>query len=381
MSDVFDLPPASPPQYHDRSSTAGIMWTVTACLLPAAAWGAFVFGARALVVLGLSVAAAILAEGAASRLAGRRTLQDGSAVLAGLLIGMSMPPSVPLFIPVTAAAFAMLVVKWSFGGLGTNWMNPALAGRVFVFFSWSGSMTGWTMPRAFAGTDGVSGATPRGIVKAAQNGLTGNGTGPLALLRQEGYPISTMDTGVTEWLNSYLLGPLGINLPDGYVDLFVGNVSGSIGEVSAVLLLLGTIVLFARGIVRWQVPAVYFATFAVLTRIFGGLAYGQGFFSGDVLFATLTGGFILVLFFMATDPVTSPVTRKGMMLYGAGAGLLTFLLRTYGQFPESVALAVILMNILVPVIDRSSQPRRFGAGGRSASRGAARAGKEGRRGT
>ena len=348
------LAASQPPQYHDRSSTAAIMWTVTLCLLPAAGWGVYVFGVRALVVLVTSILAAVVCEGVAAKLLGRTTLSDGSAVLTGLLIGMSMSAAVPLFIPVVASSFAMLVVKWTFGGLGANWMNPALAGRVFVFFSWTGSMTNWVFPRTLPAVDGLSGATPLGLVKAAR-GVIPIGE-PLSVLRQVGYPVSDLDAGVTGWLNTRVLDSFGVNLPGGYVDLFVGNTGGSIGEISALLLLLGTVVLFSRRIITWQIPFAFFFSFAILTRAFG----GDGLWSGDVLFAVFTGGFILAVFFMATDTVTSPLTSVGMLIYGAGAGLLTFVLRAYGQFPESAALAIILMNIAVPLIDRWTQPRRFG---------------------
>ncbi len=344
------------------------MWTVVACLIPAALWGVYVFGLRALLVLAVAVASAVVAEALAARALGRRTLGDGSAVVTGLLVGMTMPPAVPIAIPIVASAFAMLVVKWTFGGLGANWMNPALAGRVFVFFSWTGAMTRWTMPKTLPAPDGFSAATPLGIVKAAQNGGR-TGTAPLELLREAGYPISGTDASVTEWLNAHILGSLGINLPEGYVDLFVGNVSGSIGEVSALLLLAGTIVLFARRVVRRHIPVAFFGTFALFTRVFGGVATGQGFFAGDVLFAALTGGLVLALFYMATDTVTTPLTRGGMLVYGAGVGFLTFLLRTFGRFPEAAALAIILMNVMVPLIDRWTQPRRFGLSGREALRG------------
>ncbi len=341
------------------------MWAVTFCLLPAAAWGVYVFGQRALAVLVVSILSAVLAEALGARLLGRRTLRDGSAVLAGLLIGMTMPPTVPYFIPAAASGFAMLVVKWSFGGLGSNWMNPALAGRVFVFFSWTGHMSTWMLPRTLGGADAVTTATPLGLVKAAERAGAAADT-PMAILRDAGYPVSGFDVGATSWLNTRVLGPLGINLPDGYVDLFVGNVGGSIGEVSTLLLLVGTIVLFSRRIVTWQIPTAYFLSFAAFTRVFGGVAAGQEFLTGDVLFSVLTGGFVLAVFFMATDTVTSPLTGNGMLVYGAGAGFLTFLLRTYGQFPESAALAIILMNVFVPLINRATGPRRFGhPGGRS----------------
>lgn len=355
---------SNPPQYHDRATTARIMWTVTCALLPAAAWGVYVFGWGAFVVLATSIAAAAVSEAVAAALAGRMTLRDGSAVLTGLLIGMAMPPGVPLFIPAVAAVFAMLVVKWSFGGLGTNWMNPALAARVFVFFSWTGHMTRWILPRtlvpAAGAVDGATAATPLGVVQEGARATVGATGGPLALLREAGYPVTGFDATATEWLNAHVLGPLGINLPSGYVDLFVGNVAGSIGEVSALLLLAGTIVLFASRIIAWEIPAAYFATFAVFTRVFGGLVHGQALFAGDVLFSVVSGGLVLTVFYLATDPVTSPMTRTGMLIYGAGAGCLTFLLRAYGRFPEAAALAVILMNVLVPIIDRHTQPRRFG---------------------
>ncbi|MFW6293258.1 MAG: RnfABCDGE type electron transport complex subunit D, partial [Spirochaetota bacterium] len=164
---------------------------MTFCLLPAAAWGVYVFGHRALAVLAVSILSAVLAEAVGAHLLGRRTLRDGSAVLAGLLIGMSMPPTVPYFIPAAASGFAMLVVKWSFGGLGSNWMNPALAGRVFVFFSWTGHMSTWTLPRTLAagGSDAMTSATPLGLVKAAERAGSATGS-PMAMLREAGYPVS-----------------------------------------------------------------------------------------------------------------------------------------------------------------------------------------------
>ena len=231
MSDHKFVPsPSRPPQYHDSSSTAGIMWTVTFCLLPAAGWGVYVFGMPALLVLAASVLSAMLCETVAARIARRSTLGDGSAVLGGLLVGMTMPPAVPLFVPIVASAFGMLVVKWSFGGLGGNWMNPALAGRVFVAFSWPASMASWIMPRTLPAPDGWTAATPLEIVRAARPGAS---DGPLALLRNAGYPISELDAGMTGWLNAYVLGPIGVNLPSGYVDLIVGNLPGSIGGGSA----------------------------------------------------------------------------------------------------------------------------------------------------
>lgn len=336
------------------------MWTVNACLLPAAAWGVYVFGVQALWALIASILAAVVTEYLMGRLTGRFTLLDGSAALTGLLVGMNMPPAVPLYIPVIGSVFAIAVVKWTFGGLGANWMNPALAGRVFVFFSWTREMTTWSMPHTLATVDATSTATVLGAVKtgiASTEGATG---GPLALLREMGYPHSAMDGTVSRWLNMNLLEPIGITLPEGYVDMFVGSIPGSIGEVSALLLLLGSVYLFATKIISWEIPASYFGVFAVLTWVFGGVPHGSGFFTGDILFHALAGGLMLGIFYMATDMVTSPMQPAGMLIYGAGAGFLTFLIRTYGSFPEGVSLAIILMNIVVPLINRATKPRRFG---------------------
>lgn len=359
---------ASSPQYHDRYSTARIMWTVSACLLPAVVWGVYVFGLRALWVVLASIAAAVLSEYLVGFPFKRFTLADGSAVLTGLLIGMNMPPAVPVYVPVIASVFAIVVVKWTFGGLGSNWMNPALAGRVFVFFSWTGHMTNWTMPRTLPVPDGFASATYLGVVKTGVTESAGATGGPLALLRDAGFPNSRMDVAVTDWLNSAILQPLGIDLPYGYVDPFVGNIPGSIGEISALLLMLGAVVLFAKKIITWEVPATYFLSFSLLTWVFGGTIHGQGAFSGDVLFHVLSGGFMLAVFFMATDMVTSPVTRRGLLIYGAGVGFLTFLIRTFGSFPEGASLAIILMNVFVPLINRLTKPVRFGVPRREEAR-------------
>jgi electron transport complex protein RnfD len=350
----------SSPQYHDRYSTSRIMWTVSACLVPASVWGVYVFGVRALVVLLVSIAASVAAEYVVGLVFKRFTITDGSAALTGLLIGMNMPPAVPVYIPIMASVFAIVVVKWTFGGLGSNWMNPALAGRVFVFFSWTGPMTTWTLPRTLAAVDSVSSATYLGVVKTGLAGSSGPTGGPLAILEQAGFPRSATDLSVTAWINANILNPIGIELPGGYVDPFLGNIPGCIGEVSAALLLLGSIYLFARKIITWEIPAAYFFSFGLLTWIFGGIAHGSGPWTGNVLFHVFAGGFMLGVFYMATDMVTSPMTRAGMLIYGAGAGLLTFVIRTYGSFPEGVSLAIILMNIFVPLINRYTQPRRFG---------------------
>jgi H+/Na+-translocating ferredoxin:NAD+ oxidoreductase subunit D len=233
-------------------------------------------------------------------------------------------------------------------------MNPALAGRVFVFFSWTGEMTSWPVPRAM-GLDAVTMATPLGSIKAGLLEMTEPVAGPMALLREVGFPLSSLDLKLTGALKGILPG-----IQPGYFDLFLGTIPGCIGEASALLLLAGGIYLMLKKIVNWETVAAYAGSFILLIFLFGGLPYGAGLFSGNVLFHLLSGGFMLGLLFMATDMVSSPLTGKGMLIYGAGIGFLTFLIRIYGSFPEGVSLAIILMNIFVPFIDRYTQPKLFG---------------------
>ena len=345
------------PQIHHPDSTSRIMWTVVAVLLPAGLWGVYVFGVQVLAVLAVSVAASVVSELAMARALKRDvSIRDGSAVLTGLLIGYNLPPGIPYYIPILASVFAIVIVKWTFGGLGHNWMNPALAGRVFVFFSWTGPMTAWTMPSTMDAADTVSGASVLGYIKTGLIDYTGGERGPMEFLAANGYPYSSFDANVTSWFESLL----GTDIHNGYVDLFFGNVPGCIGEISAFLLILGAVYLFMRKIITWETPVSYTLSFIVLVWIFGGLRFNAGFFSGNVLFHLFSGGLVLGVLYMATDMVTSPLTRKGMIIFGVGAGFLTFLIRFYGSFPEGVSLAIILMNIFVPMINRYTQPKRFG---------------------
>jgi electron transport complex protein RnfD len=351
-----ELSIAVSPHLHAGTSTTGIMLSVAAALLPAGIWGVYVFGMPALAVLLASVAASLVAEAIIGGLLGRFTLTDGSALVTGLLVGYNMPPAVPLYIPAIASVFAIAVVKWTFGGLGRNWMNPALAGRVFVMFSWTGPMTTWLVPRT-AAADAVTGPSPLGFLKSGLLDFQGQAAGPLQFLADRGYSFSRLDAAVTGWLNQ----ALGLSLPQGYLDLFLGNIPGCIGEVSALLLLAGVAALLARKIITWEVPAAYLGSFGLLVWVFGGTRLGTGLLTGDVIFHLLAGGLMLGALYMATDMVTSPLTRRGMVIFGAGAGFFTFLIRFYGGLPEGVSLAIILMNMFVPLIDRYTRPVKFGA--------------------
>ena len=345
------------PQIHKPISTAAVMWAVSACLLPAAVWGIYSFGLRSLAVILVTIAASVVTELVLGLVTKRFTILDGSAVLTGLLIAFNLPPGIPLYIPVVASVFAIGVVKWTFGGLGSNWMNPALAGRVFVAFSWTGPMTSWTLPRNVV--DAVSSATPLSAVKSGLFTYSGSAGGPMQFLAETGYAHSAFDGKVTGLLQR-ILGPIGATIEPGYGDLFFGNIPGCIGEVSAFLLLLGTIYLFARKIITWHVPVSYLATFGILIWIFGGSRFGSGGFSGNVVFHLFSGGLILGAFYMATDMVTTPLTAKGLLIFGIGCGFFTFLIRLFGSFPEGVSLAIILMNVFVPLINKYTGPKRFG---------------------
>ncbi len=358
MSDTLNPLVKTSPQIHGPDSTSKIMWTVSLCLVPAGIWGVYIFGYHSLFVLLASVLAALAGEFIIAQLQGKFTLSDGSAFLTGLLIGYNMPPGIPVYIPVIASLFAIAVVKWSFGGLGANWMNPALAGRVFVFFSWTSPMATWTLPKTLVGIDAVTGPSPLGFLKTGLIDYSGSAKGPIEFLRSRNYPVTAIDGRVTEWLNAHLFS--GREIGGGYIDLFLGNIPGCIGEVSALLLLAGTVFLFIKKIISWEIPAAYLFTFGILTWIFGGIKFGAGFFNGDFMFHFLAGGLILGVFYMATDMVTSPLTPKGMLIFGFGAGFLTFLIRLYGSFPEGVSLAILLMNIFVPLINRVTGPVRFG---------------------
>jgi electron transport complex protein RnfD len=338
------------PHLHEGSSTAKIMISVILCLLPAGVWGVFLFGLYSLYVILVSIAACVLTEFILARLLGRFTLNDWSAVLTGLLIGYNMPPSVPIYLPVIASVFAIGVVKMAFGGLGRNWMNPALAGRVFLTFSWTGFMTTWKTPLTWR-SDAVTSATVLGYVKSGLVDFQGAARGPVEFLASKGYPLPDLPG---------FLAPLGRLFPGRYGALFLGNIPGCIGEVSAVLLLLGSIYLLVKRIISWEIPVSYIASFALLIWFLGGRPFGASLFTGDVLFHLLAGGLVLGALYMATDMVSSPLTRSGMIIYGVGAGFLTFLIRIYGSFPEGVSLAIIIMNMFVPLINRMTRPVVFG---------------------
>lgn len=346
-NDNSNLVVASAPFVYVRPSTVSLVLLLMICLLPSLAWAVFLFGWTVLITVGVSAAAAMLTEAGLNLVRKRSTLADGTAMLTGVLIGFAMPPYVALYIPILSSVFAVGVVKWSFGGLGSNWMNPAMAGVVFSHINWPGALSGWKAPRFLTGVDGVTSVTPMSLLRNAAEHAEGL---PLDLLRGAGYPITGLDRSVTGYLNNVLFSPLGSRLPEGYVDLAIGIRPGSIGEIAGLFLLIGSIVLIAKRVIRWEIPLACVIVFGSLVRLFG--VGAEPLFSGDVLFAFFTGSFLLVVFFCATDPVTSPMSRTALIRYGAGIGALVFLFRRFGSGSEGTAYAVILMNCLVSLLDR-----------------------------
>lgn len=308
------------------------MWAVVIALLPALAGSVYFFGLKALLLVAISVVSCVVFDSLAQLSFGRRLSPlDGSAVITGLLIAYNLPPGVPWWLPVLGGAFAMVVVKQFFGGLGHNFINPALAARAFLMVSWPTFMTTlWVKPASAAtlsGLDAVSGATPLALVRRAAE-LTPAGMTTDELIRQAN------------------------SLPV-LKNLFLGNVGGCVGETSALLLLIGAIFLMAVRIVDWRIPFSYLLTVAVLAVVLPGSRFSP-------LFHLTAGGVVLGAFFMATDYVTSPITAKGRIIFGIGCGVITMLVRLYGGYPEGCSYSILLMNVATPMIDRLTRPRLFG---------------------
>jgi len=315
----------------------------------------FLFGVPALTVLVVATGSAMLAELLATLLWGKITLADGSAAVTGLLVGMLMPPGVPLFVPAAASAFGIIVVKQSFGGLGRNWMNPALGGVAFAFFSWGDAMSRWLPARGVVGT--TAAVAPFAALRdALAAGKAAHG-GALATLGANGYQWSAIDGRIVSWLNNHVFSLLGVSLPGGAFDVLIGNTPGSLGTVSVPLLALGVVYLLTRRIIRWHIPLTFLVTFLLTGQLFGGLPMGRGWLAGEALFNLFSGSLVLGAFFMATDPVTSPLTRTGKAIYGACLGVISFFLRYFGTLGDGVPLAILLGNCLSPIIDRFTQPR------------------------
>ncbi|MCI9490648.1 RnfABCDGE type electron transport complex subunit D [Lachnospiraceae bacterium 48-42] len=306
---------SSSPHIRSKTTSANIMQIVTAALLPAAAFGVYNFGLSALIMLISTTASAVLTELIYQKLMHKKvTVNDFSAVVTGLLLGLNMPSSAPWWMGALGSVFGILVVKQLFGGLGQNIMNPALGARCFLLISFTGQMTTFIY-------DGVSGPTPLAVLKSG----------------------GTVDT----------------------MSMLIGKIPGTIGETSVFAIMLGAVILILTGVIDLRIPGTYLATFAVFVGIFGHFQNPDiGFFDPQYITAHLCGGGIMLgAWFMATDYVTSPITKRGQIVYGMLLGILTGLFRLFGGSAEGVSYAIIISNLLVPLIERVTLPKPFGKGG------------------
>ena len=305
MSENFNI--SSSPHIRSKVTTGNIMLMVIIALLPATAFGIVNFGLSALLVILVTVASSVLTEYLYQKLMHRKvTISDFSAVVTGLLLALNMPPTAPWWMCVLGSVFAILVVKQVFGGLGQNFMNPALGARCFLLISFTGRMTTFVY-------DGVTGATPLALLKAGEK----------------------------------------VNV----FDMFLGNIGGCIGETSALLLLIGFVYLLIRKVVNLRIPVAFIGTVAVVTFLF---PMGNDRITWMAA-QLLSGGLMLGAMFMATDYVTSPVTKLGQVCFGIGCGLITVIIRYFGGYPEGVSYAILIMNCCVVLFDRIGRPKKFGA--------------------
>ena len=313
----FTISPS--PHVHGGDSIEKNMYGVLIALVPTFIFSIVFFGLGAILVTLTSVAACLVFEYVIQKylMKQRPTIWDGSAIITGVLLAFNLPSSLPLWIVVIGALVAIGIGKMSFGGLGNNIFNPALVGRVFLLISFPVQMTTWPVPNGFATADAVTGATPLALVKeAVKNGQAVGDT----------------------------LSSVGITTGN----LILGNIGGSLGEVAAIGLLLGFAYMLIRKIISWHIPVAIFATVIVFSGILNLADPAQ--FAGPV-FHLFTGGLMLGAIFMATDYVTSPMTHKGMLIYGVGIGLLTVIIRVFGAYPEGMSFAILIMNGFTPLIN------------------------------
>lgn len=308
---------SSSPHIRSKVTSSNIMLMVTIALLPASAFGVYNFGVNALLMLIITTAAAVLTEYIYEKLMHKKiTIGDFSAVVTGLLLGLNMPPTAPLWMGALGSVFGILIVKQLFGGLGQNFMNPALGARCFLLISFTGPMTRFIY-------DGETGPTPLAYIKE----------------------------GSMSSINS--------------MDMLIGRIPGTIGETSVLAIIIGAIFLILMGIIDLRIPGTYIVTFVIFVGIFGQFtAAGVGLFDPHYITAQLCGGGLMLgAWFMATDYVTSPITKQGQIVFGVLLGVLTGLFRLFGGSAEGVSYAIIISNLLVPHIERLTLPKPFGKGG------------------
>jgi electron transport complex protein RnfD len=314
---------------HGKESTQKLMFNVILALMPAFFTSVFYFGIGAIIVTATSVASCLLFEYFIQRFILKKpiSINDGSAIVTGILLAFNLPSNIPVLIVVIGSFISIAVAKMTFGGLGNNPFNPALVGRVFMLISFPVQMTSWPLPKGFSTgyLDAVTGATPLAIIK---EGL------------KNGEPLSQ--------LMSQVPTP---------AQMFLGNMGGSMGEVAAVALLIGFIYLLIKKVVTWHIPVSVILSMAIFTTI---LWQVNPEANANPMFHILAGGVLLGAIFMATDYVTSPMVPKAMIIYGCGIGIITVIIRVYGAYPEGVSFAILIMNAFVPLMNAYIKPKRFG---------------------
>jgi electron transport complex protein RnfD len=333
------------PHVHDKGNVSKIMLFVVIAMLPAFAVSAYMFGFGAVKIFAVSIIACILFEWLIQKflLKGKSTIGDYSAIVTGMLLAFNVPSNLPIWILIIGALVAIGIGKMSFGGLGKNPFNPALVGRVFLLISWPVQMTSWPVIKPLFGTsvpDAVTGATALGYVKEAIKQPGAN----LQDIFAQGMPIYNQ--------SKEIIG----HQPLDYMDMLIGQMGGSIGEISAIALILGGLFLLFKRVITWHIPASMILGAAIFS---GALWLVNPTIYADPVFHLLTGGMLLGAFFMATDMVSSPMTKWGMLIFGFMIGVLTIIIRVFGAYPEGVSFAILIMNAFVPLLNKI-KPKRFG---------------------
>ncbi len=332
-----------PPHAFFEGAASQRIWWIVATLLFCVAWISIFAWPGMLATATLAVSTSVAAE-ILVRFAMKRDQRfDGSAVVTGLIIALSLPLHAPPHITIISALFGVIVAKQLYGGLGRNFLNPAMAGRLFVELCWPFALATPLLP------DAASTATPIGIVREALRNPSAASIGPFEAFRSSGLlqASSSIDHGFTDWINANVFSNLGIRIPDGYFDLFMG----SFGGVPAILVLALSIVLLAKRIVSWRIAVSTIISYVLCSWVLGGLPYGQGLFAGDMLFDIAAGPMLFVAFFVATDPCTSPSLNSLKALYGAITGCLLYVLSPPSSGLYGAALAVLLGNCSALILD------------------------------
>jgi Na+-translocating ferredoxin:NAD+ oxidoreductase subunit D len=337
------------PHIHTNESVRKIMYSVFYAMLPAMLVSFYFFGLDAVRVMAISVSACIVVEYLIQKflIKGDLTINDGSAVVTGVLVAFNVPTNLPAFIIIIGAIVSIGIAKMAFGGLGKNPFNPALVGRVFLLISFPVQMTSWPVAKGLfssSATDAVTGATFLGNYKENFKKLMENADFSVSDLIAEGLPQVNAAGDVTYQVTTYQ-------------DLLIGQMGGSLGEMSALALLLGAAFMLFRKVITWHIPVAYMGSSLLFAFIFWLIDPSLYL---NPIYHFLAGGLVLGIFYMATDMVSSPMSAKGQIVYGIGCGVITMVIRFWGGYPEGVSFAILIMNAVAPLINNAFKPKRFG---------------------